>query len=89
MISIHEEFDTEAEAIAFRDRMYQAYHPLGYSTHIRIEPRHDSVPRDFRHDGRGGGRKRPAVATHNGVARAGKRRRIVAINEREDRGKCK
>ena len=37
MIRIFETFDTEAEANAFRDRMYEAYHPAGYGTFIRVE----------------------------------------------------
>lgn len=37
MIRIYETFDTEAEAVAFRDRYYRNYHPAGYGTHITIE----------------------------------------------------
>jgi hypothetical protein len=36
MIRLHAEFDTEAEAELWRDGMYRAYHPAGYSTHITI-----------------------------------------------------
>lgn len=37
MIRLYQEFDSEAAAIAWRDQMYQAYHPAGYSTHIQIK----------------------------------------------------
>jgi len=37
MIYYYEVFATEADAEAFREQQYLAYHPLGYSTHIRIE----------------------------------------------------
>lgn len=36
MIRLYQEFATEADAIAWREAMYRAYHPLGYSTHITI-----------------------------------------------------
>lgn len=36
MIYIHEEFDTEEEAVKFRDRYYRSYHPAGYGTRIKI-----------------------------------------------------
>jgi len=37
MIRIHEEFATQAEAEAFRDRYYINYNPCGYGTRIDIK----------------------------------------------------
>lgn len=37
VIRLHAEFDTEAAAELWRDGMYRAYNPAGYSTWIRIE----------------------------------------------------
>ena len=37
MIAYYELYDTKEEAEAFRDRVYNSYHPLGYGTHIRID----------------------------------------------------
>ncbi len=36
MIRIYQEFETEAEAEKYRDGVYRAYSPMGYSTHIVI-----------------------------------------------------
>lgn len=38
MIRIHETFETEEQAEAFRERYYASYHPMGYGTMIRVEP---------------------------------------------------
>jgi hypothetical protein len=37
MIYWQTEFDTEQEAIEYREKVYEDYHPMGYGTHIRIE----------------------------------------------------
>jgi hypothetical protein len=36
MIRYFETFDTEDQAKEYRENMYRNYHPLGYSTNIRI-----------------------------------------------------
>ena len=37
MIAYYALFDSKEAAEKYRDELYQAYHPAGYSTHIRID----------------------------------------------------
>ena len=45
MIRYYERFDTEDEAEKYRDDLYAAYHPAGYSTHVQI--RFDTVSKKW------------------------------------------